>query len=167
MIKVNYLVGTTSYEFHTDLDQEPNLHMVRIRFGSFSFNKITKGIKANWFDKISHFGATAGLFNGFTIIALLELLAFLFICVLKCLASLIQFCKSVKNKVKQSIILEVKEFRPNEDIIANDDIKKTLNDMTQKFEALLNEKDVLMGELEKKVGCHDIEEMIDEELCKK
>ena len=30
--------------------------MLRVRFGGFSVLKITKGLKANWVDKISHFG---------------------------------------------------------------------------------------------------------------
>ena len=56
--------------------KETKLHMIRIRFGTFSVDRITKSLRANMFDKLSHFGGTAGLFNGFTIISVFEFLGF-------------------------------------------------------------------------------------------
>lgn len=134
--------------------------MVRIRFGTFSFDKITKGIKASWIDKVSHFGGTAGLFNGFTIIALFELLALILASALECLILLIQFCKSMTNEKKQLNIIEVEEFQSKEKENKNDDINKKLEDLSQKKEALLNEKDAILREFKKKITFHGIEEMI-------
>ena len=56
----------------------PKVNIYRIRFGSYTFDKITKDVKANVIDKLSHFGGTAGLFNGFSIISVFEILAFIF-----------------------------------------------------------------------------------------
>ena len=76
-------------------------------FDTFTFDKITKGIKANWIDKIAHFGGTAGLFNGFAIIAAFEFIAFGF-------ALLIQCYNGWKhNKKKISNVVEVKELQSN------------------------------------------------------
>ena len=144
----------------TELEEDPSLHLVRIRFGTFSFDKITKGIKAKWIDKVSHFGGTAGLFNGFTIIALFELLAFILASALECLILLIQFCKSMTNKKKQLNIIEVEEFQSKEKENKNGDINKKLEDLAQKKEALLNEKDAILREFQKKITIHGIEEII-------
>ena len=46
--------------------------MLRVRFGGFSVLKITKSLKANWVDKISHFGGTAGLLTGVSYITIFE-----------------------------------------------------------------------------------------------
>ena len=48
--------------------------MLRVRFGGFSVLKITKGLKANWVDKISHFGGTAGLLTGVSYITFFEII---------------------------------------------------------------------------------------------
>ena len=53
--------------------------MLRVRFGGFSVLKITKGLKANWVDKISHFGGTAGLLTGVSYITFFEIIAIIFI----------------------------------------------------------------------------------------
>ena len=53
------------------------LKIIRIRFASISFDKITKDVSANLIDKLSHFGGTAGLFNGFSIISVFEILVFI------------------------------------------------------------------------------------------
>ena len=53
-----------------------NLHTVRIRFGTFSYDKLTKGVKANLMKKFSHFGGTAGLCNGFSVISVFEFFAY-------------------------------------------------------------------------------------------
>ena len=81
--------------------------MIRIRFGTFSFDKITKGVKANLFDKLSHFGGTAGLFNGFSIICVFEFLAFGII-------FLMEICS--RKKAKKSNVVTVTEFQPNENM---------------------------------------------------
>ena len=52
--------------------KDTHLHMIRVRFGGFSLLKITKGLKANWVDKLSHFGGTAGLFSGVSYITFLK-----------------------------------------------------------------------------------------------
>ena len=54
--------------------KETKLHMVRIRFGTFSFDRVTKLLKASWIDKLSHFGGTAGLFTGCSFISAFEFL---------------------------------------------------------------------------------------------
>ena len=138
--------------------------MVRIRFDTYSIDKITKGIKVNWFDKVSHFGGTAGLFNGFTIIALFELLAFIFASALESLILLIQFCKSMKNEKKQLNIIEVEEIHSKENENTKNDINKMLEDLVRKKEALLNEKDAIFREFKKKVTNQGIAERINEKL---
>ena len=55
---------------------EIKLHMFRIRFDTFTIEKITKGVKATWIDKLSHIGGTVGLFNGFSFISVFEFLVF-------------------------------------------------------------------------------------------
>ena len=75
--------------FCTELEQEQNLHMIRIRFGTFKLVNITKDVKAKWIDKVSHFGGTAGLFNGFAIIAIFEFIPL-------GIDFILQLCKSEK-----------------------------------------------------------------------
>ena len=163
IIKVNFFL-TSSLKiitvFPTELEGESSLHMVRIRFNTFSLDKITKDIKMDWFDKVSHFGGTAGLFNGFTIISLFELFIFLLTGVLDCLTLLIQFCKCGKNKVEQSNIVMVEEFQSKERKETNDHIEKKLAMMNQDFEALLNKKDACMKNLKKKVTVDGVEDII-------
>ena len=99
--------------------------MIRIRIDTFTFDKITKGVRANLIEKLSHFGGTAGLFNGFTIICIFEILAFCITLVLNC-------CKTM---VKKSNV-EIEEFDKCEDEKPNDSIKKTLDNMSRKYEEL-------------------------------
>ena len=81
--------------------------MIRVRFGGFSLLKITKGLKANWVDKLSHFGGTAGLFSGVSYITLFEILEFIVI-------ALYVLCKYEKNKVKISKDPEAKKIQSKE-----------------------------------------------------
>ena len=67
---------------------ETKLHMIRVRFGGFSVLKITKGLKANWVDKLSHFGGTAGLFTGVSYITLFEILSIIAISIFMTLTSM-------------------------------------------------------------------------------
>ena len=90
--------------------------MLRVRFGGFSALKITKGLKANWVDKASHFGGTVGLFTGVSYITLFEVINIIII-------SLGIPCKS---KVKE---VEAKKCPCKEN-------EKTIEDMKKKFEAL-------------------------------
>ena len=105
--------------------------MIRIRFGTFSFDKITKGVKANLFDKLSHFGGTAGLFNGFSIICVFEFLAFGII-------FLMEICS--RKKAKKSNVVPVTEYQPNENMNQKiDDINQKLDNMMYRFEAMQRE----------------------------
>ena len=99
--------------------------MIRIRFGTFSFDKITKGVKANLFDKLSHFGGTAGLFNGFSIICVFEFLAF-------GIFFFIEICS--RKKAKKSNVVPVMEVQSNENMNQKiEDINQKLDNM---FEAM-------------------------------
>ena len=77
--------------------------MIRIRIDTFSFDKITKGIRANLMMKLSHFGGTAGLFNGFTTICIFELLAF----------GISLITNYYKNKKIVSNVAEVEKIQEN------------------------------------------------------
>ena len=101
--------------------------MLRVRFGGFSVLKITKGLKANWVDKISHFGGTAGLLTGVSYITLFEIIEILVIsfCMICC-------CRFKENKVKISD--NVKAKPSNENTI--EDLKKKVDENTQKFNAM-------------------------------
>ena len=123
--------------------------MIRIRFGTFSFDKITKGVKANLFDKLSHFGGTAGLFNGFSIICVFEFFAFGII-------FLMEICS--RKKAKKSNVVTVTEFQPNENMNQKLDnmfeiMNKKIDDINQKLRELNmkvdNEKEAVEKELKK------------------
>ena len=103
-----------------------NLHMIRVRIGTFSFDKITRGVKANTFDKLSHFGGTAGLFNGFSFISLCELFILFFTLLIQYFPT---FFKKMENR---SNVVEVKEFQANKNGKSTCDIERQLNDMSQK-----------------------------------
>ena len=81
--------------------------MIRVRFGGFSVLKITKGLKANWVDKLSHFGGTAGLFTGVSYITLFEIFSIIAI-------SFIMVFKSKGKKVKESKDVEAQKFPSKE-----------------------------------------------------
>ena len=116
------------------MDMDIKLHMVRIRFGSFAFKKITKGVTANWIDKLSHIGGTAGLFNGFTFISAFEFLVF-------GMYMLIKHCNCFKQENKGSKILNVQEFHSNETENQRtcENMETELEAMNQMFEDLQKE----------------------------
>ena len=106
--------------------------MIRIRFGTFSFDKITKGVKANLFDKLSHFGGTAGLFNGFSIICVFEFFAF-------GISLFMKICSG--KKAKKSNVVPVTENQPDDNRDQKiDDINQKLDNIMQMFERELNMK---------------------------
>ena len=150
MIKVNNLIARSLNIlafFCTELEQKPDLHLVRIRFGTFRFVRITKDVKANWIVKISHFGGIAGLFNGFAIIAIFEFLPLV-------TAAITYLCKDGKNNKKEP------KKKPN----FND---KMDLDQTKNCEALEKEVDAILSELEKRLDIVDypvIEDMINEKM---
>ena len=81
--------------------------MIRVRFGTFSFDKITKGVKANLMEKLSHFGGTAGLFTGFSIVCVFEFFAL-------GTGLLFNLYKFFKGRDEERHVIEVEEFRPEE-----------------------------------------------------
>ena len=110
--------------------------MIRIRFGTFSVDKITKGVKANLFDKLSHFGGTAGLFNGFSIICVFEFFPFIII-------FLMEICSG--KKAKKSNVVPVMEVQSNENMNQkiddiNHDINQKLDNMFEAIQRELNMK---------------------------
>ena len=117
--------------------------MIRIRFGTFSFDKITKGVKANLFDKLSHFGGTAGLFNGFSIICVFEFLAFGII-------FFMEICS--RKKAKKTNVVPVAEFQPNENMNQKiDDINQDINQkLDNKFEAIQRELNMKVEKINQK-----------------
>jgi len=106
--------------------------MIRIRFDTFTFDRITKGVKANLMEKLSHFGGTAGLFNGFTIICIFELLTF-------GIALLSIYCKYEK---KESNSVEVEEIQKYRNEKAHGSNKKNIDDMSRNFEGLKKEASI-------------------------
>ena len=100
------------------------LHMIRIRFNTFTFEKITKAVKANWIDKFSYFGGTAGIFNGFSIICMFE---FLVLVIHMC----IKPCICVQSKDKESNIVKV-QSNEKENQETDDEIRKELENTHQK-----------------------------------
>ena len=56
--------------------KDMKLHLVRIYFGDQTFDRITKDVKATLEDKISNIGGILGLFTGFNIVSILELVYF-------------------------------------------------------------------------------------------
>ena len=106
--------------------------MIRIRFGTFSVEKITKGVKANLFDKLSHFGGTAGLFNGFSIICVFEFFPFIII-------FLMEICSG--KKAKKSNVVPVMEVQSNENMNQKiDDINQKFDNMFEAMQRELNMK---------------------------
>ena len=156
MIQVKYLATWSLKKFTTfctELEQEQNLHMIRIRFGTFKLVYITKDVKAKWIDKVSHFGGTAGLFNGFAIIAIFEFIPL-------GIDLILQLCESVKNKGKKPNVVKVKESEETN----CPDIMNLLDDMTQNFEAIQNEVDAMKREIKNMVDIHVFEDILDEKM---
>ena len=56
--------------------KDTDLHLIRIYFGAQTFDKITKDVKTTFEDKISNIGGTLGLFTGFNIFSILEVVYF-------------------------------------------------------------------------------------------
>ena len=121
--------------------------MIRIRFGTFSVDKITKGVKANLFDKLSHFGGTAGLFNGFSIICVFEFFPFIII-------FLMEICSG--KKAKKSNVVPVMEVQSNENM------NQKIDDINQKFDNMF---EAMQRELNMKVNNQKFE-VLEKELKK-
>ena len=126
--------------------------MVRIRFGTFSLDRVTKLLKANWIDKLSHFGGTAGLFTGCSFISVFEVLPFVG-------TLLIMLCQYLMNKKKKSKTVLVQESEANKNEKTYEDIDQKLNVITRKLESLekevKNEKKInqqIIGKLLNKYG---------------
>ena len=64
--------------FCTGYDKSIRLHPVRIYFDTSIFDHITYDVKATLSEKISEIGGVLGLYNGFSVITLVEILYFLF-----------------------------------------------------------------------------------------
>ena len=107
------------------------LHMIRIRFNTFTFEKITKAVKANWIDKFSYFGGTAGIFNGFSIFCMFE---FLVLVIHMC----VKHCICVLSKDKESNIVKVQSNRKKNQK-TEDDIREKLDELTEKCLAIQRE----------------------------
>ena len=146
--------------FFSELDQEPNFHLVRIRFGTLKFLKITEGVKANWIVKVSHFGGTAGLFNGFAIIVVFEFLHF-------GIALIIELFERLKKKGNQSNVVKVRECQGNENNKANCDIKKKLDAMILNFETVKKEMDASKRDIKKLVDINVLEDIINKKIYKR
>ena len=142
--------------FCTELEQEQNLHMIRIRFGTFKLVYITKDVKAKWIDKVSHFGGTAGLFNGFAIIAIFEFISL-------GIDFIVKLCKIVKNKGKKPNVVKVEESEETN----CPEIMNLLDDMAQNFEALENMLHAINRESKKNVKIHFLEDLINERIARR
>ena len=87
--------------------KETKLHMIRISLGTFSYDRVTKLVKANFVDKLSHFGGTAGLFTGFSFISVFECLTFL-------ISLLLMLCGLLADSKKNTNIVKVQEYGASE-----------------------------------------------------
>merc|ERR1712208_91456 len=114
--------------FCAEFKKEKNLHMIRIRIDTFSFDKITKGVKANLMEKLSHFGGTAGLFNGFTIICIFELIVF----------GITLIRNYFKNMKKGSNVVVAPQIQENEK--AKGEKRRIIFEVLKKFEHLKQEE---------------------------
>ena len=117
-------------------------------------------MKANWIVKVSHFGGTAGLFNGFAIIVVFEFLHF-------GIALITELYKRLKNKGNQSNVVKVRECQGNENNKANCNIKKKLDDMIQNFETIQKEMDASERYIKKLVEINVLEDIINKKIYKK
>ena len=105
--------------------------VIRIRFGTFTLEKITKGVKANWIDKLSHIGGTAGLFNGFCFIFFFEFFVFV-------IHMFMKHCICFQRKDKESNIVKVQSNRKKNQE-TEDDIREKLDELTEKCLAIQRE----------------------------
>ena len=126
--------------------------MLRVRFGGFSVLKITKGLKANWVDKISHFGGTAGLFTGVSYITLFEILSIIAI-------SIFMTLTSMGKKVQESNDVEAQKCQSKEYENEIQDLKKKLDDNAKKLAEKLDDNAKIFYKkfdvLEKRLIVHD------------
>ena len=141
--------------------------MVRIRFGTFSFDKVKKSLKANFVDKLSHFGGTAGLFNGFSFISVFEFLPFTI--------SLLIIISKFQFTWKLNVV-EAENINSKETEKKNEERMRKFKDITQRFQALqteiylyqnkMSEKhkkfETVRQALKKKLNVHDMEKKMDE-----
>ena len=127
--------------------------MVRIRFDTSSFYKITKEVKTNLVDKIAHLGGTLGLFNGFSAVALFEFIPF-------GIALFIQQYNAWKTKEKLSNGSKVEVFQSNENNKANYDIKKKLDGMIPIFETIQKKVDASERDIKKLVEINVLKDII-------
>ena len=63
--------------FHAGSPNRIRLHPVRIYFDTSIFDEVTYDVKATLSEKISEIGGVLGLYNGFSVITLVEFLYFL------------------------------------------------------------------------------------------
>ena len=133
---------------------------MRIRFGTFRLLKIRKGVKANWIVKVSHFGGTAGLFNGFAIIVVFEFLHF-------GIALITELFKRLNKKGNQSNVVKVRECQGNENNKANYDIKKNLDAMIPIFETIQKKVDASERDIKKLVEINVLKDIINKKIYKK
>ena len=114
----------------------------------------------DWFDKVSHFGGTAGLFNGFAIIVVFEFLHF-------GIALITELYKRLKNKGSQSNVVKVRECQLNENNKANCDIKKKLDAMIHNFETVKKEMDASKRDIKKLVDINVLKDIINKDIYEK
>ena len=131
--------------------------MVRIRFDTSSFYKITKGVKTPLVDKIAHLGGTLGLFNGFSAVALFEFIPF-------GIALFIQQYNAWKTKEKLSNGSKVEVFQSNENNKANYDIKKKLDAMIPIFETIQKKVDASERDIKKLVEINVRKDIINKKI---
>ena len=74
--------------------RETNLHWVKIRFSTPTFDRITKDEKANFVAKLSAIGGTFGLLTGFSLISGVETFYF----AAKILVSLVRMLNMERGK---------------------------------------------------------------------
>ena len=143
--------------------------MVRIRFGTFSFDRVTRLLKANLVDKLSHFGGTAGLFTGGSFFSVFEFLPLF----MTLLIMLFQFFTN-KNKKLKTIQVEESKAKENEknkfgvEFHKNEDIDEKINDIARKFASFQRDfNQTLRGlekEIKKKVDVHLMEKTIEKKI---
>ena len=137
--------------------------MIRIRFGTFTFDRVTRLLKANWFDKLSHIGGTVGLFTGVSFISVFEIIPFVVtLLIIPC-----QYYLTNKNKKIETV--QGHESNATKMEKTNGDINQKLNDIiAQKLASF--EKDfketlnALEKEVKEKVDVNIMEKAIEKKL---
>ena len=146
MIQVtNHLKEFENYNFILpEFKKETKLHMIRIRFGTSTFDRVTRLLKANFVDKLSHFGGTAGLFTGCSFISTFELIPL-------AVALLIMLGQFLTNRNKESKTDRVQEIKTKENEKTNEDIDHKLNAIIQKIASIEMNINQTLKTLEKEV----------------